>query len=63
MENETIDFEKKIEKAKEYLQVLMQPQITLKESLQAYEKGLKELKEAQKMLEEAELTIKRMQQS
>lgn len=52
-----LDFESKLKKAKEILDVLQNPQITLKESLKAYESGIKELSEAQKMLESAEIKI------
>lgn len=53
-----LDFESKLKKAKEILEILQNPQITLKESLVAYESGIKELSEAQKMLESAELKIR-----
>ena len=47
----------KIEKAKAILQKLMNPEITLAESVKAYEEGIKELQEATKMLETAKLKI------
>jgi len=62
MENKELDFETKIEKAKEILQKLSQNDITLQESVQAYEAGIKELQEAAKMLEEAKLKITQIQQ-
>jgi exodeoxyribonuclease VII small subunit len=52
------DFETKLENAKKTLEILMDPEITLQESLKAYEKGMSELSEAQKMLEEAQIKIK-----
>jgi len=52
------DFETKLESAKKTLEILMNPEITLQESIKAYEKGNKELQEAQKMLENAQLKIK-----
>ena len=52
------NFETKLENSKKILQTLMSPEITLQESVKAYEKGIKELNEAQKMLEEAEIKIK-----
>ena len=52
------DFEAKLENAKKTLEVLMSPEITLQESVKAYEKGMKELNEAQKILEEAQIKIK-----
>ncbi len=57
MENKETSFEEKIEKAKKILEKLMQPDITLAESVKAYEEGIKELNEATKMLEDAKLKI------
>ncbi|MCD6258186.1 MAG: exodeoxyribonuclease VII small subunit [Helicobacteraceae bacterium] len=51
------DFETKLEAAKKILETLMNPDITLEESVKAYEKGMQELKSAQKMLEEAQIKI------
>ena len=51
------DFETKLQGAKETLEVLMNPEITLQESVKAYEKGMKELNDAQKMLEDAKIKI------
>ena len=51
------EFETKLEGAKKTLEVLMNPEITLQESVKAYEKGMKELSDAQKMLEDAQLKI------
>jgi exodeoxyribonuclease VII small subunit len=52
-----IDFETKLEGAKKTLETLMNPDITLQDSVKAYEKGMKELNDAQKMLEEAQIKI------
>ena len=52
---EEIVFEKKIEKAKELLEKLSNPDITLSDSLDVYKNGIKELEEAQKLLDEAKL--------
>jgi len=52
-----IDFESKLSSAKEVLEVLMNPEITLQESVKAYEKGMKELQSAQKILEDAQIKI------
>ncbi len=54
---DTVDFESRLEKAKTILEKLMDPEITLENSIKAYEEGMKELKEAQKMLEEAQLKV------
>lgn len=53
-------FETKLQSAKKILETLMNPEITLEESVKAYEKGMKELSEAQKMLEEAQLKIQKI---
>ncbi len=57
MAKETINFETKLESAKKTLEVLMNPEITLQDSVVAYEKGIKELKDAQKILEDAQIKI------
>ena len=54
---ETEDFETKLKNAKVVLEELMKPEITLQDSVKAYEKGLKELQDAQKILEDAQLKI------
>ena len=56
-EKKVEDFEVKLEKAKVILEKLMNPEITLSESVKAYEAGMKELQEAQKMLENAQLQV------
>ncbi len=48
-------FEQKIEKAKELLEKLSSSDITLSDSLSLYKTGIKELEEAQKLLDEAKL--------
>ncbi len=53
-------FETKLESAKKILQTLMNPDITLEESVKAYEKGMKELNESQKMLEDAQIKIQKI---
>ena len=50
-------FEEQLESAKEILQKLMDPEITLKESINLYEEGLFTLKEAQRMIEDAKIKI------
>ncbi|MEO1954715.1 MAG: exodeoxyribonuclease VII small subunit [Campylobacterales bacterium] len=57
------NFELKIDNAKKTLETLMNPEITLQESVKAYEKGMGELKKAQKILEEAEIKIKEIKGS
>lgn len=55
MKTET--FEQKLEASKNILNQLMNPEITLEESLTLYENGLAQIKEAQKMIEEAKVKI------
>ena len=50
-------FEDKLEASKKILNQLMDPSITLEESLKLYENGLKEIKSAQKMIEDAKVNI------
>ena len=57
MAKETQNFETKLESAKATLEILMNPEITLQESVKAYEKGMKELQDAQKILEDSQLKI------
>ena len=52
---EKLAFEDKIIKAKELLERLSNPQITLSDSVKVYQDGIKELEEAQKLLDEAKL--------
>ncbi|MDH4943536.1 exodeoxyribonuclease VII small subunit [Sulfurimonas sp. C5] len=54
---ETTNFELKLENAKKMLEKLMNPEITLEDSVKEYEAGMKELQEAQKILEEAQIKI------
>jgi len=51
------NFEEKLQNSKKILETLMNPEITLENSLKAYETGMKELSSAQKMLEDAVLKI------
>jgi len=53
----TDTFEEKLELSKEILNKLMNPNITLEESIKLYEEGLTNIKEAQKMIEEAKAKI------
>ncbi len=57
------DFEGKIENAKKVLETLMNPEITLQNSVKAYETGMKELSEASQMLQDAEIKIAQIKKS
>jgi exodeoxyribonuclease VII small subunit len=54
----TDSFEQKLEESKEILNRLMNPEITLEESLKLYKEGIKRIKLAQRMIEEAKVKIK-----
>lgn len=60
---ETGGFENKLESAKKTLEILMNPEITLQDSVKAYEKGIKELQDAQKILEDAQIKITEIKNS
>lgn len=61
MKNQT--FEEKLEHSKELLEKLMNPEITLEESVKLYEEGLKNIKEAQTLIEEAKTKITVIEQA
>ncbi|QFR49651.1 exodeoxyribonuclease VII small subunit [Sulfurimonas lithotrophica] len=63
MSKENTNFETKLENAKKTLETLMNPEITLQDSVKAYEKGIKELQEAQKILEDAQIKITEIKNS
>ncbi|MGB5792659.1 exodeoxyribonuclease VII small subunit [Poseidonibacter sp.] len=54
-ENEKLVFEDKIIEAKTLLEKLSNPEITLSDSLEVYKSGMKQLEDAQKLLDEAKL--------
>lgn len=53
--SEEINFEEKVKNAKELLEKLSNPEITLSDSIDVYKDGMKQLEEAQKLLDEAKL--------
>ena len=55
VQDEKLVFEDKIIKAKDLLEKLSNPEITLSDSIEVYKSGMKELEEAQKLLDEAKL--------
>ncbi len=57
------DFESRLKRAKEILKELMKQDITLARSVELYKEGMKQLKEAQKLLEEAKVEIERVEKS
>lgn len=58
MENN--DFESRLAQAKAILEKLMNPELTLEQSVKAYEEGTNALKDAQKMLEAAKKQVERI---
>lgn len=58
-----LSFEQRIEKSKEILEKLMNPEITLSDSVTLYKNGTDELKEASRLLEEAKLQFEHYQNS
>ena len=56
-------FETKLEESKKILNQLMDPAITLEESLKLYEDGLKKIKSAQKMIEDAKVKIETIEKN
>jgi len=63
MDKKNLGFEAKLENSKKILETLMSPDITLEDSVKAYEAGIKELNDAQKILEDAELKIQEIKGS
>ena len=55
-------FESRLEEAKQILEKLMNPELTLEESVKAYEAGTQALKEAQKILEDAREQIDKIRE-
>ncbi len=55
MSEKEMNFEEKIAHAKEILEKLMDPEITLSQSVAYYKEGVKELQEATRLLEAARL--------
>ncbi len=54
---EDINFEDKITKAKELLEKLSNPQITINESLKLYNDGLKELETSSKVIRRSKISF------
>ena len=53
-------FEDKIIEAQKLLEKLIDPEITLSNSVEVYKNGMKELENAQKLLDEAKLEFKEL---
>ena len=55
-----VSFEDKIEESKKLLEKLIDPEITLSNSVDIYKKGMQELESAQKLLDEAKLEFEEL---
>ncbi len=55
-------FEEKLEYSKSLLEKLMDQNITLEESVKLYEEGLKNIKEAQQLIDKAKMKIEVIEQ-
>ncbi|MCK9373727.1 MAG: exodeoxyribonuclease VII small subunit [Sulfuricurvum sp.] len=55
--SEEENFENKIANAKAILEKLMDPALPMSESVKAYEEGMNELRNAEKMIEQAQVQI------
>lgn len=53
-------FEEELEYSKEILDKLMNPEITLQESIRLYQEGIESIKRAQKMIEDAKLKVEKI---
>ena len=59
-DTETNSFENKIIEAQKLLEKLIDPEITLSNSVEVYKNGMKELEDAQKLLDDAKLEFKEL---
>ncbi|MDC7243586.1 MAG: exodeoxyribonuclease VII small subunit [Sphaerochaetaceae bacterium] len=60
IKEQKVNFETKIEEAKKLLEELTKPDITLSKSVEVYKKGMSELEQASKLLEEAKLEFEEL---
>ncbi|MEA3383432.1 MAG: exodeoxyribonuclease VII small subunit [Campylobacterota bacterium] len=57
---EELNFENKVDNANKLLEQLIDPEITLSNSVSIYKEGMKELESAQKLLDEAKLQFEEL---
>jgi len=55
--SEKISFETQLEESRKILERLMDPEITLEESVKLYEEGMERIRAAREMIEEAKLKV------
>jgi exodeoxyribonuclease VII small subunit len=58
--DDKLDFETKIDDAKKLLDKLLDPQITLSNSVEVYKQGMQKIKEAQNLLDDAKLQFEEL---
>jgi exodeoxyribonuclease VII small subunit len=58
--NEQVSFENKISEAQNLLEKLIDPEITLSNSVKVYKEGMKELEIAQQLLDDAKLEFQEL---
>lgn len=58
-----MEFEQKVQRVKEILESLNKNELSLKDGMKLYKEGIDNLKEAQKMLEEAKVQYKEIKDS
>jgi len=56
-----ISFEEQLEESRRILERLMDPEITLEESVKLYEEGMERIRSARKMIEEAKLKVEQIE--
>lgn len=56
-----LGFEEQLERSRKILERLMDPEITLEESVKLYEEGMETISRARKMIEEAKLKVERIE--
>ena len=57
---EQLSFEDKIDEAKKLLDKLINPEITLSQSVDIYKNGMNQIEQAQKLLDEAKLEFEEL---
>jgi len=59
--SEKNSFEVQLEESRRILERLMDPEITLEESVKLYQEGMERIRAARKQIEEAKLTVERIE--
>ncbi|MDD3323815.1 MAG: exodeoxyribonuclease VII small subunit [Sulfurospirillaceae bacterium] len=60
--DKTVSFEQKLETAKDILNTLSNPELSLEDGMKKYQEGIRVLQEATQMIESAKLEYERLQQ-